>query len=155
MKRLLSSLTIAAAALAGIGAASPAAAQFAKPEDAIKYRQSVFTVMGAHFGRIGAVVQGKAPYDPKATIENANIVLTMSRLPYVAFVEGSDKGGNTKAKAEIWKEMDKFQAAAKDLQDQTVKLDAAAKSGNLDAIKAAFGDTGKACKACHDNYREK
>lgn len=23
-----------------------------------------------------------------------------------------------------------------------------------DAIKAAVGDTGKACKACHDNYRK-
>ncbi|HEY2976325.1 MAG TPA: cytochrome c, partial [Burkholderiaceae bacterium] len=34
-------------------------------------------------------------------------------------------------------------------------LDAAAKSGNLDAIKAAFGDAGKTCKACHDNFREK
>ena len=155
MKRLLSSLAVTAAALAGIGTALPAAAQFAKPEDAIKYRQSALSVMGTHFGRIGAVVQGKAPYDPKATIENANIVLTMSRLPYVAFVEGSDKGGNTKAKPEIWKESDKFQAAAKDLQEQAVKLDAAAKSGNLDAIKVAFGDTAKTCKACHDNYREK
>lgn len=35
-----------------------------------------------------------------------------------------------------------------------VKLNAAAKTGNLDAIKAAVGDTGKACKACHDNYRK-
>ena len=155
MNRLLSSLAICAAALAGLGTSLPAAAQFAKPEDAIKYRQSALSVMGTHFGRIGAVVQGKAPYDPKATIENANIVLTMSRLPYVAFVEGSDKGGNTKAKPEIWKETDKFQAAAKELQEQAVKLDAAAKSGNLDAIKVAFGDTAKACKACHDNFREK
>jgi cytochrome c556 len=155
MKRLLSSLTIAAAALAGLVTALPAAAQFAKPEDAIKYRQSVMTVMGTHFGRIGAVVQGKAPYDPKTTTDNANIVMTMSRLPFTAFVDGSDKGGNTKAKPEIWKEMDKFQAAGKDMQEQVIKLDAAAKSGNLEAIKTAFGDTGKACKACHDNYREK
>jgi cytochrome c556 len=155
MKRLLYSLTVSAAALAGLGAALPAAAQFAKPEDAIKYRQSVMTVIGTHFGRIGAVVQGKAPYDAKTTAENASVVLAMSTLPFSAFGEGTDKGGNTKAKPEIWKEADKFQAAAKDMQAQVVKLDAAARSGNLDAIKAAFGDTGKACKACHDNYREK
>ena len=135
--------------------AAPASAQFAKPEDAIKYRQSVMTIIGTHFGRIGAVVQGKVPYDAKTTADNANIVFVMSKLPFSAFVEGSDKGGNTKAKPEIWKEMDKFQAAAKDMQEQVVKLDAAAKSGNLDAIKAAFGDTGKSCKACHDTYREK
>ena len=155
MRSLLSSLTMAGAALGCLCAALPAAAQFAKPEDAIKYRQSAFTVMGAHFGRIGAVVQGKAPFDAKTTAENANIVLVMSTLPFTAFGEGTDKGGNTKAKPDIWKDNAKFQAAAKDMQAQVVKLDAAAKSGNLDANKAAFGDTGKACKACHDDFREK
>ena len=34
------------------------------------------------------------------------------------------------------------------------KLNVAAKAGNLDAIKAAVGETGKACKGCHDNYRK-
>jgi len=155
MKRLLSSLIVSAAALAGLAVALPAAAQFAKPEDAIKYRQSVMTVLGTHFGRIGAVVQGKVPYDAKTTADNASVVLAMSTLPFSAFGQGTDKGGNTKAKSEIWTEADKFQAAAKDMQGQIVKLDAAAKSGNLDAIKTAFGDAGKACKACHDTYREK
>jgi len=155
MKSLLSTLTMAGAALGCFGVALPAAAQFAKPEDAIKYRQSAFTVMGTHFGRIGAVVQGKAPYDAKTTAENASIALVMSPLPFTAFGEGTDKGGNTRAKPEIWKEWDKFQAASKDMQAQMVKLDAAAKSGNLDAIKVAFGETGKTCKACHDKFQEK
>ena len=39
--------------------------------------------------------------------------------------------------------MDKFNAAAKKMQDEMAKLNAAAKSGNLDAIKAAAGDVGK------------
>ena len=121
MKRLLSSLTIAGAALGCLCAALPAAAQFAKPEDAIKYRQSALTVMGTHFGRIGAVVQGKVPFDAKATADNANIVLAMSPLPYTAFGEGTDKGGNTKAKPQIWKDMDKFQAATNEMQAQVVK----------------------------------
>ncbi len=30
---------------------APASAQFAKPEDAVKYRQSAFALMGAHMGR--------------------------------------------------------------------------------------------------------
>jgi len=152
MNRALSSLAMGVAALAGIATALPAAAQFARPDDAIKYRQSVMSVMNTHLGRIGAVVLGKAPYDPKTTVDNANIVLMMSRLPFGAFVEGSDKG-DTNAKPEIWKEMDKFQAAARSMQEQVVKLDAAARSGSLDAIKAAFGDTAKSCKACHDKYQ--
>ena len=68
MNRSLSSILIAAATLV---TALPAAAQFQKPEDAIKYRQSAFTVMANHFGRIGAMVQGKAPYDAKIVARNA------------------------------------------------------------------------------------
>ena len=33
----------------------PAHAQFAKPEDAVKYRKATFNVMAAHFGRLGAI----------------------------------------------------------------------------------------------------
>lgn len=39
----------------------PAQAQFAKPEDAVKYRKATFTVMSAHFGRLGAMANGRAP----------------------------------------------------------------------------------------------
>ena len=33
-------------------------------------------------------------------------------------------------------------------------LNVVAKGSNRDAIKVAVGDTGKACKACHDSYRK-
>ena len=153
MKRLFRSILIATAATAGLGTALPAAAQFAKPEDAIKYRKAAFTVMAAHFGRVAAMATGKMPYDAKSVADNAEIATMASKLPYAGFVAGSDKG-DTKAKAEIWSEMDKFKAAAAKMQDEMVKLNVAAKGGNLDAIKAAVGETGKSCKACHDDYRK-
>ena len=137
-----------------LGLSAAAQAQFQKPEDAIKYRQSAFTLMGAHFGRIAAMAQGKAPFDAKAAQANADVLSVVVNLPYAAFGEGTDLG-NTKAKPEIWKEMPKFKDLAEKMQAEVVKLDAAAKTGNLDAIKVAVGDVGKSCKACHDNYREK
>ena len=146
-------LLMAAAALLGSAFALPAAAQFAKPEDAIKYRKAALTVMATHFGRVAAMASGKAPFDPKAAAENAEVATMMSKLPFAAFVPGSDKG-ETKAEPRIWTEMDKFNAAAKTMQDAMARLDVAAKGGNLDAIKAAVGETGKSCKACHDNYRK-
>jgi len=153
-RRPLSSILIAVAALAGLGTALPAAAQFAKPEDAIKYRKGAFTVMAAHFGRVAGMAQGKIPFDAKAAAHNAEIATFMSTLPYAGFGPGTDKGAETRAKPEIWTEMDKFNAAAKKMQDEMAKLNAAAKSGSLDAIKVAAGDVGKACKACHDDYRK-
>jgi cytochrome c556 len=38
---------------------------------------------------------------------------------------------------------------------EVAKLDAAAKTGNVDQIKVAFGAVGQSCKACHDAYRAK
>ncbi len=145
----LLALSFAAAA----GVAVPAHAQFAKPEDAVKYRQSVFVVMAGSFGRIGAMVQGKIPFDAKAALQNAEVVEMMSRLPWPAFIPGSDLP-NSHAKPAVWKEMDKFKADAEKLQQMTPKLVAAAKTGKLDEIKVVFGDTAKTCKACHDAFRE-
>ncbi len=149
MKRLL----LAAAAAAGLVVSLPAAAQWQKPEDAIKYRQSALTVMANHLGRIGAMAQGKAPFDAKVAQENAEIVLMMSKLPFAAFGEGTDKGMPNRARPEIWSQNAKFKAAAEKMQAEVVKLEVAAKTGNLDNIKAAVGGVGPACKACHDDFR--
>ena len=149
MKRLVLTVIAAGAALTSLSAA----AQFQKPEDAIKYRQSALTVMANHLGRVGAMAQGKAPFDAKAAADNAAIVVKMSKLPWVAFAEGTDKGMPTRAKPEIWKEGAKFKDLQTKMMAEAEKFDAAAKTGSLDNIKAAIGDLGKACKACHDDFR--
>jgi cytochrome c556 len=142
-----------AGALMLVAMCLPAQAQFAKPEDAIKYRKASFTVMAAHFGRLGAMANGRAPYDAKAAAENADVVATLSKLPWAAFGEGTDKG-DTRAKPEIWKEAAKYKEAADKMQAEIVKLNTAAKAGNIDALKAAFGPAAATCKACHDNFRK-
>lgn len=149
MKRTLS-LT---GTLLALTLAIPAQAQFAKPEDAIKYRKASYTLMAAHFGRLGAMASGRAPYDAKAAAENAELVATLSKLPWAAYGEGTDKG-DTRAKPEIWKESAKFKEASDKMQAEVVKLNAAAKAGNLDALKVAFGPAAASCKACHDNFRK-
>jgi cytochrome c556 len=151
MKRLIVASATVLASLLSL----PAAAQFQKPEDAIKYRQSAFTVMANHLGRVGAMAQGRVPFDAKAAADNAAIVVTMSKLPWVAFGEGTDKGLPNRAKPEIWKDSAKVKDLAEKMQAEAVKFESAAKSGNLDSVKAAVGDLGKACKACHDDFRMK
>ena len=138
-----------------VAMAAPASAQFAKPEDAIKYRQSALSVMGTHFGRVGAMVNGRVPYDAKVAADNADIVAEMAKLPWAAFGPGTDKGGNTRAKPEIWTEQAKFKEYSEKLVGESSKLAAAAKTGNLDALKTAFGATAGSCKACHDAFQAK
>lgn len=139
--------------LAVVTLSSPAHAQFQKPEDAVKYRKAALTVMGAHFGRVGAMVNGKVPFDAKVAADNMAVVETMSKLPWAGFVAGTDKG-DTRALPEIWTEAAAFKAGADKLQVEVSKLAAATKTGNLDAVKTAFGAVGQTCKACHDDYRK-
>ena len=145
--------TILFAAALGSLLALPAAAQFQKPEDAVKYRKAGYTVMSTHFARIGAMAQGRVPFDGAAAAANADIVVTMSKLPFAGFVDGT--GGTEKGmpNAKVWSEKAKFEAAAKKMQDEVVKLSAAAKTNNLDQVKTAFGSAAGTCKACHDDYR--
>lgn len=146
-------LLAAAAVAATLMTSLPAAAQFQKPEDAVKYRKAGMTLIGAHFGRIGAMASGRAPFDAAAANANAEVLTHLVGLPFAGFVDGTagtDKGA---ANAKIWSERAKFDAAAKKLQDEMVKLQAAAKGNNLDTLKAAFGPVGQACKGCHDDFR--
>ena len=144
----------AATLLLGISTLSMSAhAQFAKPEDAIKYRKAALTVMGAHFSRVAAMAGGKAPYDAKAAAENAAIAESMAKLPWAAFPEGSEKG-ETKAKPEIWSDKARFAEAADKLQAEMTKLSVAARVGTLDALKPAVSSVAGTCKNCHDNFRQ-
>jgi cytochrome c556 len=147
------SILLAVATAVGFLSAQPAAAQFQKPEDAVKYRKAAYTVMATHFGRIGAMVQGRVPFDGAAAAANAEIVADMSKLPFAGFVEGT--GGTEKGmpKANVWTERAKFDAGAKKMQEEVAKLATVAKANNLDQLKAAFGAAAGTCKACHDDFR--
>lgn len=144
--------TLAFTAAALTLATSASAQSFQKPEDAIKYRRSAFTVLSAHFGPLGAMANGRAPFDPQAAARHADVIAMVAHLPFAAFVPGSDKG-ETRAKSEVWSEQARFRGNAEKMQDAVGKLAVAAKTGNLDNLKAAFGPAAQSCKACHDDFR--
>jgi cytochrome c556 len=143
---------LAVAALAGL-LALPAHAQFRKPEDAVKYRQSVMYTMGTHFySRVGAMANGRIPYDAKAAAEHVEVVATLAKLPWVAFTPDTNGMGKTDAKPAIWTEQARFKDLGDKMQAEVIKLQAAARTGNLDTLKAAYRATADSCKACHDAF---
>ena len=125
-----------------------------KPEDAIKLRQSAMKLVNYNFGSIGAMVNDKKPYNKDEAIRNANRIEGLSSQPFEFFIAGTDKG-ETKARPEIWKDNDKFRGLAEKMQVEAAKLAQVARTGDMAALKTQFGATGQACKACHDDYREK
>jgi cytochrome c556 len=150
MKRVL----IGAALLASF-AAGAVHAQALPPDRAVKYRENALTVMSVSFGRIGAHVKGDAKLDQATLVANAELVEMLSKFAFDGFLKDTEQPTTTGkgAKPEIWKEWDKFKKDQADFQAAAGKLVEATKGGDAAAIQAAFGATGKTCKACHDAYR--
>ena len=134
-----------------IGAGS-ALAQFQKPEDAIKYRQSAFTVMANAFGKMGAVVKGEAPYNKDEVVKNAAIVATLAPLPWQAFGPGTEGG---KAQPAVWSDNAKFKTASEKMQLAVADLNKAAQTGDVESFKKSFGAASQTCKGCHDDFKKK
>jgi cytochrome c556 len=137
------------------GAIGSAYAQFAKPEYAIKYRKAVMFLIAQHFGRMGAMVKEKIPFNQEVFTKNAMLVETWSRLPWeAAMVPGTDSGDTT-LNSEVFMKPAKFKEVTQNFETQATKLLSAAQSGDLISIKTQFGEVGKSCKACHSQFRTK
>jgi len=132
--------------------ASPAWAQFARAEDAVKYRQGAWYVLAQHFARIGAMVNGRAPYDARGALENAELVAALAKLPSAGFGPGTERLSQ-KARPEIWTEQARFKEHNDKLVNESARLLVAAKTSNIDQLKAAYASTAATCKGCHDAYR--
>jgi cytochrome c556 len=152
---LMRPLVSAAISLAFI-ASQPAGAQsmFTRPADAIKYRQGLFQVMGLHSQRIGSMLKNEHPFD-KATAENdAAIIDMMARQLDAAFPPGSDTA-LSKGRPEIWQDPVQFKNKLDNFKLTTPRLLAAAKSGDIQSLRAAFSASSQSCKSCHEDFRNR
>lgn len=149
MKQIILSTTLATAV------AVPVWAHIERSEPLQSLRQSYFALLGMTLSPMGDMVKGKMDWD------NARFARWAQDLAAVAsfevergFAPGSEEG-KTRAKPEIWLEMDDFNSKLNDLRNQSARLAEVAEGGDLDAVKAQFGATAKTCKACHDQYKSK
>lgn len=124
-----------------------------KPEDAIKYRRSVYTVLLWNWMPMNAMVRGRIAFDAQEFARRAERVAALAPQLLEGFPEGSDTGATTEAKPEIWANFEDFSAKMKDLETESAALAVIAKGGDEAAIKEQFAKTGGACKACHDKYK--
>jgi len=140
-------LTIASAAYAGGHLTQD-------QQRAVDARQSHMTLYGFNLGPLGAMAQDKIPYDAEvAAVAAANLAALANMSHDAYWVEGTDSSGEgTRAKAEIWTDMEGFKAEDMKLAVATTALAAVAGDG-LDAMKAAFGPVGQSCGSCHEAYR--
>ena len=147
-KTLVLAVIGALAAGTMVGGATVAFAQ----ADVIKERQENRKQTAAAMRAIKGIIDAKGP--TTGAVEQAAKLKTLEAAFVKLFPAGSDKG-ETKALPAVWSDMAGFTAASKAADAAYDKLAVAAGSGDLAAVTAAFGDTGKACGACHEKFRAK
>lgn len=131
----------------------PLASALAQSDEAvIEYRQKVMQSIGANMGATGEILKEKLPYQAHIA-HHAYQIQSASELITGAFKKQVAEG-KTDAKTDIWKDWDKFAAAAKDLQEESGKLAMVAQSGDMAAIAAQVKAVGKACGGCHKPFRK-
>ena len=143
---LLSTTCLVAGAAQAQGAPS-------KGEQALKFRKSAYQVMAWNFGPLGAMAQGKVPYDAAEFAKRAERVAQIAPMLSEGFPAETRDLPNSKLKPEMWTDRANFDAKMKDLVDRTAALATVAKSGDFASSKAAFFDAANTCKACHDKYK--
>lgn len=143
-------IVLTAAALGTVAAT----AQTFKPEDQIRYRQSVMQVTQRSLGALNGMIRGDTPYNKELAVKHAETIANLIAWSGTSFGPGTDKGAPTRADAKIWSEPDKFKALYDKHIAEAGKLPAAA-AGDANTLKAQFAEVTRNCKTCHDDYRSR
>jgi cytochrome c556 len=142
------------ALLLAFGCGSAAAqGQPSKAEQTLKYRKAVYQVIAWNFAPMGAMAQGKIPYDAKEFELRAQRVAELAPMLAESYTAETQSVTGSKAKAELWSSRADFDAKMKDFVDRSATLATVARAGDAAKSKAAFLDAANTCKACHDKYK--
>lgn len=159
LKRGLSILGVAALTL---GAVQPAMADdheamAVNADDAIKYREAIMEIIGSNMTAMVQIAKGEVKAPDTTFSAHADMLATAGELSYDAFKQNTHGQGKEKttAKENVWTEWDKFKEGLDKMNDAAMVVANYAAEGNMGLAKGAIGDLGKACKACHDDFREK
>lgn len=146
---------LAAGVLAGAAMLAAQAEQIPmdKIEPAIKYRQNVMKAMGGLTGTAVGQLRDGFTQGPELEAVAAALQALAADIPAL-FPEGTDFG-ETEAKPEVWSQREAFEQAAEESKRSIDAFAAAVQQGDRKAMLTAFKKMGDACKACHEDFREK
>jgi cytochrome c556 len=145
----------AVSAVVAAQAVTKAASQ-ADADKAIKARQAIFSQINDLNKVIAPMVRPNGPAVDTALVATnaAKIAELAAQIPAAYLVDTRGfTATKTRALDGIWNSQADFKAKADGLATAANAAAAAAKTGDADATKAALGNIGRACGACHDPFR--
>ena len=121
------------------------------PAQMVEQRQEIMkSLWPSYYQEMARVVRGQSS-DVAGVATRASQASEALKKAAVLFPQGSGREAvpKTRAKPEIWTQRAEFEAAMTKLVAETDAIGAAARSGNLDAVKAQWLKVAEACGACH------
>jgi cytochrome c556 len=104
-------------------------------------------------GALKAAVDEKA--DVKPLVGTVKGIAASAKLIPTLFPVGTEKGGDTKALPAVWSNPADFAKDANNLAEAAEKLVTLADANDKAGFAAQFVVMGRACGACHREYRQK
>lgn len=144
------SVVLACCALTG---SAHAQGQPTRGEQALKYRKAVYQAIAWNFGPMGAMAQGKAPFEAAEFAMRAGRVAALTPMLSESYSPETQDVTGSRLKANMWRNRADFDAKMKTLVERSAALASIAKGGDETKSRNAFFDVANACKACHDEYR--
>ena len=127
-----------------------------KAEDQIRWRQSVMQTLGWSMGRIKTNIEGT--FNKDQVIQAANTIQALANSGSGAlFQSGTDTGKgwhDTTVKPELFTNSAKLKEVGSAYNKEANEMAKVAATGDAAAVKAQFGNLGKSCKGCHDEFRK-
>ncbi|WP_158963775.1 c-type cytochrome [Chachezhania sediminis] len=151
----MKSLILPAVTAATLGLSFQPALADEAGEAAMAARHGEMSLMAHALGILGGMAKGQVEYEKiKAEAAAETLYVVSSIDQHLLWPEGSEAGAldGSRAKAEIWTNMDDFTAKWNSLHTATEAMKTAA-GESQQAIGAAMGAVGGACSACHKAYR--
>ena len=123
-------------------------------EQAVEVRQSLLQLVRWNLGPLGSMARGRIPLDIEQVGTNAARIENLFEMMGDAFAtdtRGADV--DTEALDRIWEEPAAFAEKIAAAQQAAADLNAAAATGDEDAVTAGIGALARTCGSCHDDYK--
>lgn len=114
-------------------------------------RTASFKSMMPNFTTMGKMVKGEETYEAEKFKAAAAAFVQESQKPFQYFQ--NDPNGNGDALPAIWEKPAEYKAVEDKFRAAVENLNAKVQAGNLEEIKAAYGEVGASCKECHQAFR--
>lgn len=137
-------------------AALPTLALAQDPNPNVHARQAYMDVMAYNLGQIGAMAQGRRPYDAAVAATAAANLDALAQVDMrPMFPQGTDSMSidHTRALPAIWDNPDGFVHRIEALRTATAAMRGAA-GVDLASLRGAMGALGAACGGCHEDFRQ-